>query len=115
MIQSAVSDLAYLHSFCEGNKEKIQRYINMFLKTMPPVVEKINSVLAENNFMEVADQVHGCKTKFTMMGMKQAVELAQTIELECRDGKISAKLNEDITLLLQLIPVAEKELKEYLQ
>jgi HPt (histidine-containing phosphotransfer) domain-containing protein len=108
---SAVTDLAYLHTFCAGNKEKMQKYIDMFLKSMPAVVEKINAAITANDYIEIANQVHGCKTKFTMMGMKQAFDLSQTIELQCRDGKINGQLNDDIATLLQLIPEAEKELK----
>jgi len=109
----SVTDLTYLHSFCEGNKEKMQKYIGLYLKSTPVVVEKINAALAQNDFIEIANQVHGCKTKFNMMGMKKVYELSETIENRCRANEINDELKEDISALLKTIPQAETELKNY--
>jgi HPt (histidine-containing phosphotransfer) domain-containing protein len=113
MDSTAATDLTYLAKFCEGNKEKMQKYIDLFLKSMPVVTEKITTALSSNDFIEIANQVHSCKTKFTMMGMNQAYQLSQTIENECRNGNINGELKEDISTLLRIIPQAETELKNH--
>jgi HPt (histidine-containing phosphotransfer) domain-containing protein len=110
---STVTDLTYLSNFCAGNKEKMQKYIDIFLKSMPGITEKITEGLSKNDYIEVANQVHGCKTKFTMMGMNRAYQLAQTIENQCRAGEINNQLKEEISELMQMLPVAESELKNH--
>jgi HPt (histidine-containing phosphotransfer) domain-containing protein len=110
---SSITDLTYLHKFSDGNKEKMQKYIDLFLKSMPVVTEKINTAIAENDFEEIANQVHGCKTKFTMMGMKDAYDLCETIENACRAGDKSQHLKNEISELMQMIPKAETELKNH--
>ena len=91
----------------------MQKYIGLYLKSTPVVVEKINAALAQNDFIEIANQVHGCKTKFNMMGMKKVYELSETIENRCRANEINDELKEDISALLKTIPQAETELKNY--
>jgi HPt (histidine-containing phosphotransfer) domain-containing protein len=110
---NTVTDLSYLTKFCEGNKEKMQKYIDVYLRSMPAVTDKINTALSNDDFIEIANQVHGCKTKFTMMGMTKAFELSQTIENKCREGNINGELKEDISTLLQIIPQAQTELKNH--
>jgi HPt (histidine-containing phosphotransfer) domain-containing protein len=110
---SAVTDLTYLSNFCAGNNEKMQKYIDIFLKSMPSVAEKITESLSKNDYIEIANQVHGCKTKFTMMGMSKAYELSQTIENQCRAGAIDDKLRTDISTIMQMITQSEAELKNH--
>jgi HPt (histidine-containing phosphotransfer) domain-containing protein len=108
---STVTDLTYLDKFCAGSKEKMQKYIDIYLKSMPSVTEKITIGLSNSDFIEIANQVHGCKTKFTMMGMNKAYELAQTIENQCRAGQINDQLKVEISQLLEIIPMSETELR----
>lgn len=78
------ADLTYLEEFCNGNTEKMQKYINIFLESAPVLIDRLNIALKKDDFEEIANQVHGFKTKFVMMGMEQAKELAIKIELDCR-------------------------------
>jgi len=82
--KSQNTDLTYLSGFCEGNQEKMKKYINIFLESVPGFIQKLEAALASNDFGEVATQVHSFKTKFVMMGMKQAKELSQKLESDCR-------------------------------
>ncbi len=79
-----VIDLSYLEEFCEGDNERIKKYINIFLQSSPLLTEKLNAALKENNFEDIASRVHGFKTKCIMMGMDDAKELAVSIEYQCR-------------------------------
>jgi HPt (histidine-containing phosphotransfer) domain-containing protein len=110
---SSVTDLTYLDKFCAGNKEKMQKYIDIYLKSTPAVRDKIAKGLSESDFVEVANQVHGCKTKFTMMGMNKAFELAHIIENQCRSGEINEQLKNEISELLEIIPQSETELRNH--
>lgn len=105
-----VTNLDYLHGFCEGNQARMKKYIDMFLKSAPMLKTNIEVALQENNFEEVANQVHASRTKFVMMGMKASNELSVTIEKACRDTELSQKPVDLIRQLLEDIQLAFKEL-----
>ena len=43
-------DLTFLQSFTGGNKEKIAKYINLFLQACPDQLAKMNERLAERDY-----------------------------------------------------------------
>lgn len=45
--KKAIFDLQYLEEFCAGNKAMMQKYINMFIDSVPIFTDKINSALYE--------------------------------------------------------------------
>jgi len=108
---SNVTDLGYLEEFCEGNKEKMQKYINIFLKRAPLLTDMLTTALAENNFEEIATQVHAFKPTLMMMGMSEVKELAVEIETHCREDDGKKEVIQDTTELIRLIGVAANELK----
>ena len=105
-----ITDMSYLHNFCEGNEEKMQKYITMFLTSAPVLAEKINTALAADDFTEAADQLHGFKTKFIMMGMKNTGNLSLILEQKCRSESKSATIHSDFKILLMEIEHAVNEL-----
>lgn len=106
-------DLTYLEGFCEGNKAKMQKYIDLFLESVPILNQKLEIALAENDFGEIASQVHGFKTKFVMMGMEGATQLAAQLERLCRAEKPQQDLiHKNTHQLMGLIFNAKKELKK---
>ena len=62
----------------------MQKYITMFTASAPILIKKLTTALLNNDFEEIANQVHGYKTKWIMMGMNDARDLALKIEMECR-------------------------------
>ena len=109
--QEMVTDMTYLYSFCEGNGEKMQKYVSMFLQSAPVFLEKVNAALAADDFEEAANQLHGFKTKFIMMGMKNSGSLSLSLEQQCRSGLKPATIHADIKGLLRDIELAVIELK----
>ncbi len=105
-----VTDRSYLNDFCEGDEEKMQKYITMFVKSAPVLVEKINSALIENDFLEIAGQLHGFKTKFIMMGMKNTANLSLILEQKCRGESVSSGVRAGIEGLIGDIERAVIEL-----
>ncbi|MCX6244852.1 MAG: tetratricopeptide repeat protein [Bacteroidetes bacterium] len=95
-----VTDMSYLKTFCEGDGEKMKKYIAMFLQSAPVLSEKVNAALAAADFITVADQLHGFKTKFIMMGMKETGNLSLQLEQKCRSESRPATINSEINLLL---------------
>ncbi|MFZ1799942.1 MAG: ATP-binding protein [Chitinophagaceae bacterium] len=108
--QSSLTDLSYLEKFCQGNKKQMQKYIGMFTSTVPGLVEKITAALSRNDFTEIANQVHGYKTKWIMMGMNVTKELAFLVERQCREETPGSSVKENILKLLEQIKRATNEL-----
>ncbi len=108
---SRVTDMAYLEHFCLGDKEKMQKYIHIFLDSARPFIEKINGVLNQDDFQEIAIQVHGHKTKFMMMGMHDAKNLSDIIEKQCREEINPDQVKENVLHLIRQIETAIIELK----
>jgi len=109
--KTGVTDLTYLEKFCEGDKERMTRYIRMFLDTAPLLIEKINSAIEKNDFVEIANQIHGYKTKWIMMGMNETKDLAHIVEKQCREENNPAMIKENIISLISQIHKAVNELQ----
>jgi len=109
-IRSA-TDLAYLEKFCEGDKIRMQKYIDMFLASAPSLVENLYVSLKNNDCHEIASHAHGHKAKLIMMGMNKAIELAAKIEMDCRQGNGMESIKINLLKLVQEIETAMSELK----
>ncbi|MEO5572466.1 MAG: Hpt domain-containing protein, partial [Bacteroidia bacterium] len=109
---SSITNLSYLEKFCEGDKERMQKYINMFLDTSPSLIEKVNHELKKNDFEEIASQIHAYKTKWIMMGMNESKDLALKIDKQCREELVNVEVKGNISILLDQIQRAISELKK---
>ncbi len=107
---SPVTNLSYLEKFCQGDKKQMQKYISMFTSTAPDLIKKITAALSNNDFEEIASQVHGYKTKWIMMGMNESKELAFIIERQCSEEKPGTIVKENLLLLIEQIKKATSEL-----
>jgi signal transduction histidine kinase len=105
-----ISILDYLTKFCEGDQARIKKYIDMFLSSAPILLEKIKLALESNDHGEIAGQMHGYKTKFMMMGMKEAQNLATEIEIKCLQGNPMDSIQVMLLLLVQEVETAAAEL-----
>jgi hypothetical protein len=106
-----VTNLGYLKEFCEGDKIRMQKYIDMFLASAPYIIDYINIALNNKDYPEIAGQVHGNKTKLIMMGMNEAKDLAAKIEVQCREGINPNDLEEKVLTFIKQIEKAVTELK----
>ena len=107
----SVTDLTYLEKFCEGDTSRMNKYISMFLDTAPGLTEQITQALAQENYEEIAGQIHAYKTKWIMMGMTDAKDLALVIEQACRESGDTISIRKNVDSLLALIQTAVSELK----
>lgn len=82
-----VTDMAFLQKFCEGEADKMEKYIALFLKSAPLFLDNMTRSLNEKNFEEIASIVHTFKSRWMMMGMHRANELAVKIEMQCRNDQ----------------------------
>jgi len=109
---SGVTNLSYLTDFCDGDRERMQKYINIYLESAPVLIEGLYAAESKNDREEIASLVHGFKTKLIMMGMDNATELAHQVELEARKTSADEPLiREIVSRLINLVTTASDELK----
>ncbi|HMG15111.1 MAG TPA: ATP-binding protein, partial [Saprospiraceae bacterium] len=107
-----LTDLSYLEKFCEGDKVRMKKYIDLFISAVPSFNEKLKEAISKSDFIEIANQVHGFKTKMIMMGMNFSKDIAIHIETACRKNKPDQSVLREILGLMEQIHLASIELKE---
>ena len=108
---TSITNLTYLQEFCEGDEERIKKYISLYLSALSGFEEKINTAMKTNNREEIAALMHSFKPKWMMMGMKQTNELGQKIEVLCLEQGNDEKISKHISELTQLNQRSVKELE----
>jgi CheY-like chemotaxis protein/HPt (histidine-containing phosphotransfer) domain-containing protein len=111
-IISRVTNLSYLEKFCVGDQKRMMKYINMFTESAPELITNLESALTDNDYEEIANQVHGFKTRWIMMGMNESKDLAMKIEQECRHQVPGPSVVSDISLLIAQVNTAALELNQ---
>lgn len=86
----------------------MKKYIDMFMSSAPTLINTIRVALKTGDHTEIANQLHGFKTKWVMMGMNATNLLSKEIEELCRNdsgaeqiGSLCEKLISDVELSLE--------------
>jgi len=74
------SNLEFLKNFTKGDKEKMRRYVGMYLNTTPQVIQEMEKFLEENNFETVRLKAHSIKPQVQYMGIAELSALLLQIE-----------------------------------
>ncbi len=104
----SVIDLEYLKKFCEGDQKRMNKYIKVYLNSLPAFYKNIDAAIANKDFVELALHVHSFKPKWMMMGMKQTNELGIKIDKLCKEN--NDKAFENLKALMEDVNKSEKEL-----
>ncbi len=86
VVAGGITDLTYLTNYCEGDKERIAGYINMYLKAAAGFEEKARAAIASPDPEDAAALAHAFKPKWTMMGMALCVDLGQKVEFMSKEA-----------------------------
>ena len=108
---SVVTELSYLEDFCGSDEEKMKKYIGIFTKSAPTLVDVLNKGLKEKDFVTIANQLHGFKTRFIMMGMSKTKGLAIELERLCREEPENNTIEQKVGILIENLEQAILELK----
>jgi len=79
-MSNRVTDLTFLQSFTGGNKDKMNKYINIFLQMCPGQLDAMQSLLTSGNYDALRATAHSLKPQITYMGIKQGEGIIKTIE-----------------------------------
>jgi signal transduction histidine kinase/CheY-like chemotaxis protein/HPt (histidine-containing phosphotransfer) domain-containing protein len=106
--QEGITNLNYLERFCEGDKEKMKKFITAYAESVPAFIRKISAALNSRDLPRVATQVHAFKPRWMLMGMKKTIEVGTKIEQQVREQEYT-----DIEVLIaELISDSENSVKE---
>ena len=83
---TSVTDLTYLATYCEGDKERMAGYINMYLKAAGGFEEKVKAAINTGEAEDAAALAHAFKPKWKMMGMALCVDLGQKVEFMSKEA-----------------------------
>jgi HPt (histidine-containing phosphotransfer) domain-containing protein len=75
-----LTDMTFLSTFTGGNKEKMNKYINIFLQVYPVQLGEMKKHLANGDYDRLRAAAHSLKPQITYMGIKGGPELIQGIE-----------------------------------
>ena len=106
--------MEFILDFTKGNQERIAKMVNMFLKSTPEEMERLQSLHTKKNYPEIGALVHSFKAKFTYMGMQQLTDIAKEIEHNAKEDKNLEQIGTLIQELVTHCEIAYKELAELL-
>ena len=105
MSDTPTIDLTFLQTFTGGNKDKMAKYIGIFLQMAPGQLELMKTHLAAGNYDALRGTAHALKPQITYMGIKAGEDMINQIERHAAEKidveNLPAKLAEFSTLCNQ--------------
>ena len=91
------TQLEQLRTLCNGDVERMKRYITMFLQGTPQVLEQMRADQVAGQLESLARNAHGLKPQAAYMGATMLKEQLQRLEQLGREGDLqgSASALED--------------------
>jgi HPt (histidine-containing phosphotransfer) domain-containing protein len=108
----ATTDLTFLTSFAGGNKEKISKYVNLFLRHAPAMVGQIEQHLASKDYAALRTAAHALKPQISYMGITSAEGLIKEIEANAGEQKNLDALPGQVEKLKGILSEAYPELQQ---
>jgi len=75
-----VTDMTFLRTFTNGNMEKQQKYVRMFLENAPKLLNSIDQALAIKDYGTIKIAAHSLKPQLSYMGVKEEMSHIFLIE-----------------------------------
>jgi HPt (histidine-containing phosphotransfer) domain-containing protein len=73
-------DLTFLEQFANGDKAKMAKYISIFLRSAPAMLNTIEAKFAENDLPGLRTAAHSLKPQITYMGIREMETVVKRIE-----------------------------------
>src|SRR6185369_9011885 len=111
-MSTRITDLTFLQSFTGGNKDKMNKYINIFLQMCPGQLDAMQNLLEGNNYDGLRATAHSLKPQITYMGIKQGEGLIKNIEQYAAEKINLEQLPQLLSTFKEICGKAMNELKE---
>ncbi len=82
----AYTNLNYLKTITEDNKEILREMIEMFIIQVPEFIENLNKFYTAKQFLALGKEAHKAKSSLQIMGMKELEKEMKTLQLKAIEG-----------------------------
>lgn len=86
----SVIDLGYLDRFCKGDRDRMEKYIRMYIDGSPHLFADLALKAAAGDADGLALAAHGLRPQVNYMGAHQVFEMLTTIEEKARAKGVAA-------------------------
>jgi HPt (histidine-containing phosphotransfer) domain-containing protein len=76
----ANTDLDYLERFCKGDRQRMERYIAMYVQGAPDLFTKLSAALAANDGEALAVSAHSLRPQVNYMGAQALFDKLTALE-----------------------------------
>ncbi|MBX2980894.1 MAG: Hpt domain-containing protein [Flavobacteriales bacterium] len=77
-------DLSYLERMCKGDRERMERYIALYLQEAPSLFAQLEQALRTGNGETLANSAHSLRPQVKYMGSSSLFSTLTTIEIRAR-------------------------------
>jgi len=110
-VPTQVTDMTFLKQFTNGNQEKQQKYIRMFLDNAPKLLQSIDKGLMDKDYTSIKIAAHSLKPQMSYMGIKEELSHIFLIEQAAGQEAHYDTIPPMVSRLKQLCNKAFEELK----
>ncbi len=110
MKNSELIDLHALQEISFGDKERMKKFIHIFLKNVPVVISGINEALDKGENEKLVPLIHNFKPQVKMMGIVNLKAEIDPLESEVREYKDPSQVREKLQRFIVEIQNAAAEL-----
>jgi len=106
------TDLGFLNSMTGGNKEKMAKYINMFLQHAPVLVNQLENNVQAQEWAALKTTAHTLKSQFSYMGAAEAQAISLAVEKNAGEKTNLEEIPKQVEKIRTIFNKACDELKE---
>jgi len=111
ILPDKVTDMNFLTQFAGGNKEKMHKYIGMFLDNAPKLLASVEQALVAKDYQTLKIAAHSLKPQLSYMGIKEDISHIFLIEQTAGESAHYERLPQLVNDLKRVCDKAFKELK----
>jgi signal transduction histidine kinase/CheY-like chemotaxis protein len=108
-----VTDLTFLGSFCDDDRIRMKKYIDMYLNGINDNLKKVWDSHSTQDYASLSRIAHTIKPHFNYMGMNEAKKVSETIENYAGESRNLEQLPALISQLNELCKKSVEELGKF--
>ena len=107
-------NLKLLSDLVQGNKTKLNKYIEIYLRNVPDAVESIKKALEAKDYEALHKHIHAFKPQVKMMGIVKLNGFIDTLEKDLKEQTNLESIRERTTFTINSIEESVEILNEIL-
>jgi HPt (histidine-containing phosphotransfer) domain-containing protein len=109
-----ITNLAFLEKFSGGDKVRIKKYVDMYLKSAVEQITVVEESAAQQNWTQLKTAAHTLKSQVAYMGMTGAQDLLKSLEEHAMNQSELDQVPAKVTQVKSMISQSETELRNFL-